>query len=60
MASYPPTSNASFFTSCAQVLSLAQANKDDLAALLDPATGFAPQLQQLCRDQYASLAMKAK
>ncbi|KAG1800698.1 uncharacterized protein BJ212DRAFT_1287070 [Suillus subaureus] len=41
----------SLYSSCAEVLSVCQAAKDDLAALLDPNTGFAPRLRQLCRDQ---------
>ena len=44
----------SLYSSCAQVLSLCQAAKDDLAALLDPNTGFAPRLRQLCHDQWVS------
>lgn len=40
------------YASCAQVLSVCQSVKDDLAALLHPETGFAPRLRQLCRDQY--------
>jgi len=39
------------YASCAEVLSLCQSMKDDLAALLDPETGFAPRLRQICRDQ---------
>lgn len=39
------------YGSCAEALSLAQSMKDDLAALLDPETGFAPRFRQLCRDQ---------
>ncbi|RDB21680.1 hypothetical protein Hypma_011219 [Hypsizygus marmoreus] len=41
------------YVSCAEVLSLCQSMKDDLAALLDPETGFAPRLRQICRDQIA-------
>jgi nuclear pore complex protein Nup107 len=44
----------SLYSSCAEVLSVCQAAKDDLAALLDPNTGFAPRLRQLCRDQCVS------
>lgn len=39
------------YESCAEVLSLCQSMKDDLAALLDPETGFAPRLRQICRDR---------
>ncbi len=39
------------YSACAEVLSLAQARKDDLAALLDPETGFAPKLRQICQEQ---------
>ncbi|KAF8553085.1 hypothetical protein OG21DRAFT_1589517 [Imleria badia] len=41
----------SLYASCAQVLMLCQGIKDDLPALLDPVSGFAPRLRQLCRDQ---------
>ncbi|EDQ98148.1 uncharacterized protein LACBIDRAFT_309794 [Laccaria bicolor S238N-H82] len=43
------------YGSCAEVLSLCQSMKDDLAAILDPETGFAPRLRQLCRDQITDL-----
>ncbi|KAE9401605.1 hypothetical protein BT96DRAFT_1018085 [Gymnopus androsaceus JB14] len=43
------------YGSCAEALSLAQSMKDDLAALLDPETGFAPRFRQLCRDQIEEL-----
>ena len=46
----------SLYTSCAEVLSLAQSRKDDLASLLDPETGFAPKLRQLCQDTIAESA----
>lgn len=36
------------------VLSLCQSMKDDLAAPLDPETGFAPRLKQICHDQLIS------
>jgi nuclear pore complex protein Nup107 len=39
------------YAQCAEALALAQSMKDDLAALLDPETGFAPKFRQLCRDQ---------
>ncbi|KAF9469517.1 nuclear pore protein 84/107 [Collybia nuda] len=37
----------------AEVLSLGQSMKDDLGGLLDPETGFAPRLRQICREQLA-------
>ena len=40
-----------FYTSCADVLALFQAQKDDLESLLDPQAGFAPRLRQLCEQQ---------
>lgn len=42
----------SLYASCAQVLSLCQANKDDLETLLHPETGFAPRLREICNQQY--------
>jgi nuclear pore complex protein Nup107 len=42
----------SFFASCAEVLSLCQSLKDDLSAILDPETGFASRLRDLCTEQY--------
>lgn len=44
-------SNA-LYTSCAEVLSLCQTLKDDLPAILDPETGFAPRLRRVCHEQY--------
>ncbi|KAI0048451.1 nuclear pore protein 84/107 [Auriscalpium vulgare] len=44
-----------FYTSCAEVLSLCQTQKDDLATLLDPDAGFAPRLRQICHDQLIDL-----
>ena len=41
----------SLYASCAEVLSLAQSNKEDLATLLDPENGFAPKLRQICQEQ---------
>jgi hypothetical protein len=32
-----------------------QSMKDDLAALLDPETGFPPRLRQICRDQVMTM-----
>jgi len=40
-----------FYTSCADVLALCQAEKDNLEALLDAQTGFAPRLRQLCEQR---------
>ena len=40
-----------FYSSCADVLSVCQANKQDLDALLDPKTGFASRLRDLCEEQ---------
>ncbi|KAI0259467.1 nuclear pore protein 84/107 [Gloeopeniophorella convolvens] len=44
-----------FYTSCADVLALCQAQKDDLETLLDPQSGFAPRLRQICEQQCARL-----
>ncbi|TFK94108.1 hypothetical protein K466DRAFT_477174, partial [Polyporus arcularius HHB13444] len=44
------------YTSCAEVLSVCQANKDNLEALLDPETGFAPRLRHICNQQLLELA----
>ena len=44
-------SNTSIYASCAEALSLAQSNQDDLASLLDPVNGFAPKMRQICQDQ---------
>lgn len=43
------------YASCAEVLSVCQANKDNLEALLNPETGFAPKLRQICDQQYVLL-----
>ncbi|EGO23158.1 hypothetical protein SERLADRAFT_450816 [Serpula lacrymans var. lacrymans S7.9] len=48
-----------FYSSCAEVLSVCQSSKDDLVALLDPETGFAPRIRQICRDQLAELEQNA-
>lgn len=40
-----------FYSSCADVLSVCQANRQDLDALLDPKTGFASRLRDLCEEQ---------
>ncbi|KAI1789916.1 hypothetical protein LXA43DRAFT_892007 [Ganoderma leucocontextum] len=45
----------SLYTSCASVLSLCQANKDDLETLLHPETGFVPRLREICNQQLAEL-----
>ena len=39
------------YAACAEVLSVCQANKDDLEALLHPETGFAPRLREICNQQ---------
>ena len=39
------------YASCAEVLSVCQANKDDLDALLNPESGFAPRLRDICYRQ---------
>ncbi|KAH9075675.1 107-domain-containing protein [Lactarius deliciosus] len=44
-----------FYTSCADILALCQAQKDNLEALLDPQTGFAPRLRHLCEQQLSDL-----
>jgi nuclear pore complex protein Nup107 len=41
-----------FYTACADILALCQTQKDNLEALLDPQSGFAPQLRHLCEQQY--------
>ena len=50
------TMSETFYTSCADVLALCQAEKDNLGALLDAQTGFPPRLRQLCvpRSQHDS------
>ena len=40
-----------FYSSCADVLTVCQAKKQDLDALLDPKMGFASRLRDLCQDQ---------
>lgn len=40
-----------FYSSCADVLSVCQTNREDLDALLDPKTGFASRLRDLCDEQ---------
>jgi hypothetical protein len=44
--------DAPLYESYAQVLAVCHPIKDDLEALLDPQTGFAPRLRQICTDQY--------
>ena len=46
-------SESAIYASCAEALSLAQLNKDDLATLLDPESGFAPKMRQICQQQLA-------
>ncbi|KAF8962886.1 nuclear pore protein 84/107 [Flammula alnicola] len=43
------------YSSCAEVLSIAQSFKDDLAAILDPESGYAPRMRQVCEDQIEEL-----
>ncbi|KAH9940156.1 nuclear pore protein 84/107 [Epithele typhae] len=43
------------YASCAEVLSVCQANKDDLEALLHPEYGFAPRLRHICDQQLADM-----
>lgn len=43
----------SLYAACADVLAVCQALKDNLPALLDPSTGFAPRLRRLCHDKIA-------
>lgn len=45
--------DSTLYASCAEALTLAQANKDDLASLLDPEQGFAPKMRQICQAQLA-------
>jgi nuclear pore complex protein Nup107 len=44
-------SDSAIYASSAEVLSMAQLNKDDLATLLDPQSGFAPKMRQICQEQ---------
>ncbi|TEB19903.1 hypothetical protein FA13DRAFT_1820574 [Coprinellus micaceus] len=44
-------SERDLYVAFSEVLSLSQSTKDDLAGLLDPETGFAPRMRQLCREQ---------
>jgi nuclear pore complex protein Nup107 len=43
--------DADLYKSCAEVLALCQEDKDDLDALLDAETGFAPRMRALCLEQ---------
>ncbi|KAG6332899.1 hypothetical protein ID866_6186, partial [Astraeus odoratus] len=49
----------SLYAACAEVLTTCQGLKDDLPALLDPSTGFAPRLRHLCRDKIEELERTA-
>jgi hypothetical protein len=40
------------YASFAEVLSLCQSFKDELAVILDPESGFAPRMRELCEQQY--------
>ncbi|KAF8168933.1 nuclear pore protein 84/107 [Pholiota molesta] len=42
-------SDSDLYAACAEVLSVCQTIKDDLAALLDPHTGFAPRMREICQ-----------
>lgn len=44
-----------FYAQAAEVLAACHARRDDLTALLDPDTGFAPRLSDMCRKRYALL-----
>ncbi|KAF5320046.1 hypothetical protein D9611_010388 [Ephemerocybe angulata] len=48
-------SDKELFASFAEVLALSQAMKDDLPGLLDPETGFAPRMRQLCMEHIQEL-----
>lgn len=48
-----------FYSSCADVLSVCQAKRQDLDALLDPKTGFASRLRDLCQDQCVQQPLSA-
>jgi len=41
-----------FYASFAEVLSVCQSFKDDLAVILDPESGFAPRMRELCEQQW--------
>ncbi|KIM43977.1 hypothetical protein M413DRAFT_68391 [Hebeloma cylindrosporum] len=43
-------SDGSLYSSCADVLSVCQTVKDDLLAVLDPDTGYAPRMRQICHE----------
>ncbi|KAI0739444.1 nuclear pore protein 84/107 [Daedaleopsis nitida] len=45
----------SLYASCAEVLSVCQANRDNLEFLLHPEEGFAPKLRQICTQQLLEL-----
>jgi nuclear pore complex protein Nup107 len=40
------------YVQCAEVISLFQAQQEDLAALLDPENGLATRLKEICREQW--------
>lgn len=40
------------YASFAEVLSVCQSFKDDLAVILDPDSGFAPRMRELCEQQW--------
>jgi len=39
------------YAPCAEILSVCQGFKDDLATVLDPEAGFAPRMRNLCEHQ---------
>lgn len=39
------------YSSYAEVLTVCQSVEDDLAAVLDPDTGYAPRMRQICQEQ---------
>ncbi|KAF5319206.1 hypothetical protein D9619_008447 [Psilocybe cf. subviscida] len=38
------------YSACAEVLAACQSVKDDIETILDPETGFAPRMRQICRE----------
>ena len=41
------------YAACAEVLTYNQSHRDDLSAILDPETGFAPSIRYLCQQRIA-------
>ncbi|KAF7298503.1 Nuclear pore complex protein [Mycena kentingensis (nom. inval.)] len=48
-------SETALYVASAEVLSICQGMNDDLEAILNPETGFAPRLRQICHDQLVDL-----